>query len=230
MTTISTCAARSILPVPRQCPCWRGMHISALRAMAAATAAVAERTLYFQALTCGALQPRGYCRASIGTVSHLPVLRLAPVKENRNNCPFLTGDHCAIHDAEPLVCALYPLAQEISREGQVSYFLQPTGCGGQVIEARVEDYLACYDVPAREQTDVRWAQTCMTLEDTVEQLGAQLSPVLVRRMQDKLWQALYFGYDYAAPFLPQLEKNLHWLDAEFAKLTEYQQKRNNASK
>ncbi len=57
-----------------------------------------------------------------------------------------------------------------------------------------------------EQTDVRWAQTCMTLEDTVEQLGAQLSPVLVRRMQDKLWQALYFGYDYAAPFLPQLEK------------------------
>ena len=147
---------------------------------------------------------RGYCRASIGTVSHLPVLRLAPVKENRNNCPFLTGDHCAIHDAEPLVCALYPLAQEISRKGQVSYFLQPTGCGGQVIEARVED--------------------------TVEQLGAQLSPVLVRRMQDKLWQALYFGYDYAAPFLPQLEKNLHWLDAEFAKLTEYQKKRNNASK
>lgn len=44
------------------------------------------------------------------------------------------------------------------------------------------------------------------LEDTVEQLGAQLSPVLVRRMQDKLWQALYFGYDYAAPFLSQLEK------------------------
>ena len=173
---------------------------------------------------------RGYCRASIGTVSHLPVLRLAPVKENRNNCPFLTENPCAIHDAEPLVCALYPLAQEISREGQVSYFLQPTGCGGQVIEARVEDYLARYDVPAREQTDVRWAQACMTLEDTVEQLGAQLSPVLVRRMQDKLWQALYFGYDYAAPFLPQLEKNLHWLDAEFAKLTEYQQKRNNASK
>lgn len=70
---------------------------------------------------------RAFCRASIGQVSHLPVLRLAPVKEERNNCPFLTEDHCAIHDAEPLVCALYPLAQEISREGEVSYFLQPTG-------------------------------------------------------------------------------------------------------
>ena len=36
---------------------------------------------------------RGYCRSSIGRVSHLPVLRLAPVKENRNNCPFLTENH-----------------------------------------------------------------------------------------------------------------------------------------
>ena len=169
---------------------------------------------------------RGYCRASIGPVSRLPVLRLAPVKENRNNCPFLAGDHCAIHEAEPLVCALYPLAQEISREGQVHYFLQPTGCGGQVIEARVQDYLARYAVPAREPTDVRWAQTCMALEDTVEQLEQQLSAVLVRRMQQKLWQALYYRYDYAQPYLPQLEQNLHWLEGELRKLTDYQQKRN----
>ena len=173
---------------------------------------------------------RGFCRASIGTVSHLPVLRLAPVKENRNNCPFLTENHCAIHDAEPLVCALYPLAQEISRDGQVSYFLQPTGCGGQVIEARVQDYLARYDVPAREATDVRWAQTCMALEDTVEQLEAALDPVLVRRMQAKLWQALYFDYNFAQPFLPQLERNLGWLQGEMAKLTAYQAKLKYVSK
>ena len=173
---------------------------------------------------------RAFCRASIGQVSHLPVLRLAPVKEERNNCPFLTENHCAIHDAEPLVCALYPLAQEISREGEVSYFLQPTGCGGRVVEAKVEDYLARYDVPAREKTDVRWAQTCMALEDTVEQLEAVLSPVLVRRMQAKLWQALYFGYDYAQDYLPQLEANLQTLDTELHKLTEYQKKRNNSSK
>ena len=173
---------------------------------------------------------RGYCRASIGQVSHLPVLRLAPVKENRSNCPFLTENHCAIHDAEPLVCALYPLAQEISLEGQVSYFLQPTGCGGQVIEARVQDYLSRYDVPAREALDVRWALTCMELEDEVERLEAVLSPVLLRRAQAKLWQALYYHYDYAQPWLPQLEANLHGLKADWAKLTAYQQKQNMRSK
>ena len=168
---------------------------------------------------------RGYCRASIGKVSRLPVLRLAPVKENRNNCPFLTENHCAIHDAEPLVCALYPLAQEISREGEVSYFLQPTECGGQVIEAKVQDYLARYDVPAREETDVFWALTCMKLEDTVEALAAQLQPVLLRRVYDKLWQALYYRFDVAQSYRPQLEANLHWLEGELQKLADYQKKR-----
>ena len=123
---------------------------------------------------------RAFCRASIGPVSHLP-----------------------------LVCALYPLAQEISREGEVRYFLQPTGCGGTVFAARVEDYLARYDVPAREKTDVRWAQTCMELEDVVEPLDAALEPPLRRRMQAKLWQALDFRFDEA-----------------LQKLTEYQQRRN----
>jgi len=156
-------------------------------------------------------------------VSHLPVLRLAPVKENRNNCPFLTGDHCAIHDAEPLVCALYPLAQEISGEGAVSYFLQPTSCGGPMFSAKVEDYLARYDVPAREAVDVCWAQTCMTLEDTVEELNTILSPVLARRLEAKLWQTLYYDYEFAQPFLPQLERNLRWLEGECAKLRGYQE-------
>ena len=71
--------------------------------------------------------------------------------------------------------------------------MQPTDCGGRVIEAKVEDYLARYDVPAREAIDVRWAQTCMDLEDMVEPLDAALEPPLRRRMQAKLWQALYLS-------------------------------------
>lgn len=169
---------------------------------------------------------RGYCRASIGAVSHLPVLRLDPVREQGNNCPFLWKDHCAIHEAEPLVCALYPLAQEISREGEVSYFLQPTDCGGRVTQARVREYLARYEVQARQPHDVRWAMTCMELEDRVEQLETELAPVLVRRMQQKLWQALYYGYEPSLSWLPQLEQNLKQLDAELEKLRCCQQRLN----
>ena len=87
-----------------------------------------------------------------------------------------------------------------------------------------------YDVPAREALDVRWALTCMELEDEVERLEAVLSPVLLRRAQAKLWQAPYYHYDYAQPWLPQLEANLHGLKADWAKLTAYQQKQNVQSK
>ena len=83
-----------------------------------------------------------------------------------------------------------------------------------MFSAKVEDYLARYDVPAREAVDVCWAQTCMTLEDTVEELNTILSPVLARRLEAKLWQALYYDYEFAQPFLPQLERNLRWLEGE----------------
>ncbi len=173
---------------------------------------------------------RAFCRASIGKVSHLPVLRLAPVKNENNNCPFLNANHCSIHDAEPLVCALYPLAQEITREGQVAYFLQPTSCGGQVIEATIGDYLLRYDVLAREAIDVRWAQTCMALEDIVEPLHASFALPLRRRMEAKLWQALYYAYTPDTPYLEQLETNLLWLKQELKKLADYQARATNLSK
>ena len=103
---------------------------------------------------------RAFCRASIGQVSHLPVLRLAPVKEERNNCPFLTENHCAIHDAEPLVCALYPLAQEISREGEVS---RPCAAGCRRSSGRHSILsLTMRKSTSRswKKTSSGWAQSC----------------------------------------------------------------------
>ena len=102
--------------------------------------------------------------------------------------------------------ALYPLAQEITRTGQVSYFLQPTQCGGQVIAARVGDYLARYDVPAREATDVRWAQVCMALEDTVERLEALFEPVFARRMQESCGRRCITGTTLQKSTAPSWKK------------------------
>ena len=66
----------------------------------------------------------------------------------------------------------------------------------------------------------------MTLEDTVEELNTILSPVLARRLEAKLWQALYYDYEFAQPFLPQLERNLRWLEGECTKLRGYQEQLN----
>lgn len=59
----------------------------------------------------------GYCRESIGQVSRLPVLRLAPLKAQHNNCPFLTENHWRHPRCRPLGLCPLPLAQEIVGKG-----------------------------------------------------------------------------------------------------------------
>lgn len=169
------------------------------------------------------LTARTFCRVYIGTVSHLPVLRLAPVREEHNNCPFLTGNRCAVHEARPLVCALYPLGQEISAQGKVRYYFQATRCGGQLYQATLADYLEGQGIREREPLDIRWAQCCMELEQETPAWEEAFHPVILRRFQTKLCEALYYHYDLSLPWLPQLEQNLAWLRQEQVKLEQMQQ-------
>lgn len=171
-----------------------------------------------------------FCRSYIGKESLLPVLRLAPQKDAGNNCPFLYQNRCSIHDAKPLACALYPLAQEISAEGQISYFLQPVNCGGQVFQARVKDYLALYGIDAREPEDITWALSCMALERRAEQWQNRFEPVLLRRLYQKLTEALYYSYDSEKPFRPQLETNLNWFEDQLKSLEQMQDRRQTIKK
>lgn len=168
---------------------------------------------------------RAFCRHYIGTNSRLPVVRLAPLREQRNNCPFLTQDRCAIHDAEPLVCALYPLGQQIELDGTVHYFVQPTDCGGQVRQARTEDFLARYAIAQREEIDVQWALSCIRLSKWMRGLEAVLEPVLLRRAQDELLGALYYDYDLEQDYLTQFKANLARFAREAEKLQRLQVRR-----
>ncbi len=155
---------------------------------------------------------RAFCRHYTGANSHMPVVRLRPLHGEKNNCPFLHQNHCAIHDAEPLVCALYPLGQQIELDGTVSYFMQEIDCGGQVVEAKRDDYLARYDIQAREQTDVQWAMACIRLSKRAKELEKCLDEVHMKLVQRALYRALYLDYDWAAPYAPQFEANLARLE------------------
>ena len=165
---------------------------------------------------------RAFCRSYIGAVSRLPVLRLAPVRAERNNCPFLTGGRCAVHEARPLVCALYPLGQEISPDRAVRYYAQDARCGLAAPGGTAGGYLAAQGVLQREGEDVLWAVRCMALERQAPGWEAALGPVILRRMQAKLAEALYYRYDTARPWAEQFEANLAWLAEQRARLEEMQ--------
>jgi hypothetical protein len=173
---------------------------------------------------------RAFCRQYVGSKSCMPVVRLAPLKDERNNCPFLFQNHCAIHDAEPLVCALYPLGQQIERDGTVHYFVQPIDCGGQLIEARAEDFLARYDIAAREPLDVLWAEECIRLSKEIRRLQKELAPMILRRVQRKLLSALYYDYNYEVEYRPQFERNLERFAQDVKKLEDWQAEHRNIKK
>ena len=162
---------------------------------------------------------RSFCRQYIGTDSGMPVVRLKPLKGEKSSCPFLYHSKCTIHGAKPLVCALYPLGQSIDEDGTVHYFQQPTSCGGQVIRAKVSDYLDNYAIQQREPLDVLWAQTCLALSRRVQALTAA-DPIRGKLAQRKIYRALYLDYDSAQDYTPQFAKNRAALDAALSQLEE----------
>lgn len=91
-----------------------------------------------------------FCRVYTGKVSLLPVARLQPREESGNNCPFLFNNRCSVHEAKPLVCALYPLGQTIELNGSITYFCQDSSCGGPRMEFTLQDYLDSFSIRQRE--------------------------------------------------------------------------------
>lgn len=161
-----------------------------------------------------------FCRETAGL---LPGLCLKPSRRT-GNCPFFEANACTVHEARPLACALYPLGQEIGREGQVRYYFQNTGCGEAPDGTVLADYLAAQGVAGREKCDVLWAVRCMALEEEAPGWEAAMGPVVLRRFQAKLAEALYERYDTARPWPEQFLENLAWLAGQRARLEEMQQR------
>lgn len=152
-----------------------------------------------------------FCRETPGT---LPGLLLMPSRHS-GNCPFLDGGACAVHEARPLACALYPLGQAIDLETfRTEYYIQPPLCGVQVPGRTLRDYLEDSGVLERAGTDAFWARSCAALQQRLE--AAQHYPKAAVR--GCLLRALYYDYDFRDDFQPQFTANLARLDPLLARL------------
>ena len=164
------------------------------------------------------LVSNAFCRQYIGPVSLLPVFRLQPRKDAGYNCPFLTGSRCSVHEARPLVCALYPLGQSIDEDGTVTYYSQDSSCGGQWMEFLLRDYLVSSGIAQRESLDVKWALLNMRLSRWVQAASPTAHPVRLKAAQQKIRRALYLDYDFGEDYAPRLDANLAQLLPRLEKL------------
>ncbi len=158
------------------------------------------------------------CRHYNGENSLMPVVRLQPLADAENNCPFLYQNRCSIHEAEPLVCALYPLGQQIELDGTVQYFAQTVHCGGEIFEAKLCDFLARYEISERESLDVAWAFTCITLARKLKELAPKLTKKQLTMVQTRIYEALYIKYDTAKDYKTQFDENLAFLLRYFERI------------
>ena len=162
----------------------------------------------------------GFCRLYMGSLSLLPVVRLRPRKDSGNNCPFLYKNRCSVHEARPLVCALYPLGQTIEQDGRVWYFCQDQECGRPRNSASLKEFLEQAGILAREGQDVEWARLNLSLSRRVRKAAPRLQRIRLKLAQRKICHALYLDYDPARDYLPQLRENLARLEPALARLLE----------
>lgn len=160
----------------------------------------------------------GYCRLYTGSISRMPVVRLEP-RADDDNCPFLWQNRCTVHDAKPLVCALYPLGQTIELNGNITYFVQDTGCGGPRLQFRLKDYLDSFGIRDREALDLQWARLNLGLSKRLRTAAERqnVSKLALKVARRRIAHALYLDYDFQKPYEEQLAQNLRSLQKDLTR-------------
>ena len=138
----------------------------------------------------------------------LPICALSVTLEGA--CCLLDGNDCAVHNAKPAVCALYPLGRVYDTEAHRYTYIQPYGnrCAGsskgcamaamQWLDGMKEEeqlYAAC------EQAYAEVARSFLEITD---------EHYLERAFYRTVW-ALFGGFSPRKEFLPQLTENMRGL-------------------
>lgn len=127
-------------------------------------------------------------------------------------CCLLDGDRCMVHDAKPVVCALYPLGRAYDATEKRYIYIQPHGnkCIGTGMgeKALVSQWLAQTGVVQKEQYYAAYEQAYA--EAVMASLDAR-TPKYRRKIYLRTVWALIGGYNPQKPYLQQLAENMECL-------------------
>ena len=150
-----------------------------------------------------------YCEAYLGSSSHVFVVRTKPTPPD-DTCPFQCGKKCSIHQAKPLICAMYPLGRAYSsdQEGPI-YFLRPEiNCGKMDQTTTVRQWIGEFAEHEAEIAGKRWSDTIGVISAACLKAWSNLNPGQREKLEDAQQELLYLSYDVEQPFLPQFEANI----------------------
>ena len=170
-----------------------------------------------------------YCDVYIGESSRIPIVRLHP-NSSEQACPFLRNRRCIVHNAKPVVCALFPLGRGIKmpmadkyavtlEKIQPEYIFQPVSCGSQDQIHTVRNWLEQFGIPVEDEFYVLWTQTITVLSVTFCKLEDMEIPDSSKELLwDFVFSALYISYDAGKDLMSQFRDNTDKLMEIFNKI------------
>ena len=157
-----------------------------------------------------------YCECYVGDSSGLPIVRLKPVGENKR-CPMLQGSRCAIHNAKPEVCAMFPIGRCISIDknelensdkiSEIVYINQKVNCGDKRATHTVREWLNKFNIPVDDEYFIEWHKVVSSMALDIQELEKYTPEKIKGLMYNNLFEFLYVDYDLEKDFMKQFKLN-----------------------
>ena len=157
-----------------------------------------------------------YCECYVGDSSRLPIVRLKPVGKDKR-CPMLQGRRCAIHNAKPEVCAMFPIGRCMTIEkdkkdesdsvSEIIYINQPINCGDKRATHTVREWLAKFNIPVDDEYFIEWHKVISSMSLDIHELENYTPERIKELMYNNLITFLYVDYDLEKDFMKQFKLN-----------------------
>ena len=158
-----------------------------------------------------------YCDSYVGGTSKMVIVRLMPQGSIRR-CPMLKDRKCSIHDAKPMVCAMFPIgrgfkldpkkpgATQISAE-TMQFIFNGAHCGNAQ-EHTVREWLTSFGIPIKDELFVLWQKSVSEIGDIMKHAEEkQASEKLLDLIYTVIYGLMYMEYDINKEFMPQFIQN-----------------------
>ena len=158
-----------------------------------------------------------YCDSYVGETSKMVLIRLMP-RGSIRRCPLLKDRKCSIHDAKPMVCAMFPIgrafqldpkksaAEQISTEN-IQFIFNGAHCGNAE-EHTVREWFASFGIPIKDEFFVEWHKTVSEIGE-ITQYAEKVctSEKVLDLIYTVIFGLMYMEYNISEEFMPQFMKN-----------------------
>lgn len=157
----------------------------------------------------------GYCETFLR--DEIPVVKLKCCGPERR-CIFLKEGKCAVYEAKPVICTLYPLGRYIQPEtaknfggsaqtGQIRFFLNDAVCGDGKERHTVQGWLESAGIGLEDDFYIEWHGLIQRLYQFFCGLEGNIRNDWVTLAQIFAFVGIYLCYDTGKEFMPQFQKN-----------------------